>query len=150
MIDDPPSIAIGSEIGVATTVLTLLPQQAQVIVRLSPDARRQVLAEQLRYLVTAGALTEEEAARIATTAAGGEAGPSPTSGLRPLSVAMVLTAAARDVPATESILDDLWVAAVTAWGAIVGEGIGGPVGSVIGATLAHEWAQEHPPSTWFE
>lgn len=150
MMHDTPSNAVASEIGVATAVLTLLPQQAQVIVRLSSDARRQVLAQHLRYLVTAGVLTAEEASGVETTAAGGVTdAPSPT-GLRPLSVAMVLTAAAGDVPVTDSIIDDLWVAAVTAWGAIVGEGIGGPVGSVIGATLAHEWAQEHPPSTWFE
>jgi hypothetical protein len=150
MTHDMPSAAMGSDIGVAAAVLTLLPQQAQVIVRLSSDARRQVLSGQLRYLVTAGVLSAEEASSIETIVAGGQTdAPAPT-GLRPLSVAMVLTSAARDVPKTESIIDDLWVAAVTAWGAIVGEGIGGPVGSVIGATLAHEWAQEHPPSTWFE
>jgi hypothetical protein len=53
-------------------------------------------------------------------------------------------------PVTDSIFDDLFDVVVTAFGAMVGEVLGGPGGALAGGLIAHGWAEEHPPSTWFE
>lgn len=136
----------------ARTVLALLPQQAQVLVRLSTDSRRDVLQHHVEHLAKRGVVSPEQSQGLTATVAGESPSvdsPTDKGGLGSPSVNDVLVAALQTEPATDSFVDDLWVGLVTAWGAVVGEGIGGPPGSVIGAMLAHEWAQEHPPSTWF-
>jgi hypothetical protein len=131
----------------ARAVLALAPHQAQTIVRLPTEARREVYGVSLDHLVSVGLLTGQQAD-------GMRSGEPPTTDapvdMMTTSVYSLLASATRAPPMTDSIVDDLWVLAVTAWGAIVGEGIAGPVGGGIGAMLAHDWAQEHPPSTWFE
>jgi hypothetical protein len=141
-------------------VSTILPAQAEIIVRLSADARREVVAKHIDYLMARNVLTSTEAAGLHDLLSGASAatGTQHTAdevvmGSAPpaLTIAEVIhTAVASSAPSVEfeSFLDVLWDAAVTVVGALIGDAIGGPVGAGAAALAAHEWAQAHPPSTW--
>jgi hypothetical protein len=139
------------------TVLELVPLQARVLVRLPADSRRLLIQEQLEHLASVDALTNEQARELVAIATsdrptdaastvdrdGGKSSP-PT-----LTLFAILTAASAP-PVTDSFVDDLFDLALTAFGALVGEIVGGPGGALAGGMIAHGWAEEHPPSTWFE
>jgi hypothetical protein len=141
----------------AQCTAALLPSQGEVIARLTPEARREIVAGHLDLLAARNVLTASETARLqghlkgesmaAQFASGDVAKGSPPPAL---TVADILDISLAVEPSVEfeSFLDVLWDAAVTVVGALIGEAIGGPPGAGIAALAAHEWAQAHPPSTW--
>jgi hypothetical protein len=138
------------------TVLDVLPQQAQLIVRLDAAERRQAAEAQLNYLQSKAILTSSQLEALRRQLAGDhptDAAATDAPGVsgvpQALAVFGVLSAAVATQPATDSFLDTLWDAAVTIVGVIVGESIGGPAGALAGGIAAHQWATENPPSTWF-
>jgi hypothetical protein len=157
--DDPTLTGLALQ-----SVATILPAQAEMIARLSPDARREVVAKHVDYLLGRDILSSSEAADLQGLLRGGSNGASsmhatPANakdmimGSPPpaLTVAELLNiAVTSSVPSVEfeSFWDVLWDAAVTIVGVIVGDAIGGPAGAAAGGLAAHDWAQAHPPSTW--
>src|SRR5215212_511143 len=101
-------------------VLAVLPQQAQLIVRLDRDARRAAIESHLGYLAERNVLSSADVEALrrqlnGEARTGGPATDSPSEGGHggSLTLKAVLGAAVSAEPATDSFLDTLWDAAVT-------------------------------------
>ena len=136
-------------------VISLLPQYGQVIVRLDVEARTAVVDAQLAELSKRQLVALPVGNELRNLLSGkAEMGPrEPVRELPgPLLIEDVVRAAllAPVVADSSGFFDMLWDAAVTLFGVFVGESIGGPAGAAAAGFAAHTWAQQHPPSTWFE